>query len=156
MTNMDNQKEGVEKRIYEVSFLVRAESDVEHLRRLFLQHSADTIHDGGVKKIVPAHKITNDEILFFGFFHISAMPSEAKFLERDLGLTKEVLRSLIVSSPKGKGGETIGSASRRAATYSRERRENQVDRPRTEERQPRRPDVLSNEALEKKIEEILQ
>ncbi len=139
------QEERSEK-AYEVSFLAETEEKIEDVKRLVGQHGATVSSISMPKKINLAYPINHLTQAVFMALKITAAPEKIKMLEKDLRGNKNVVRSLIVTLPREKEEEVkdekkYGVSMRRGV--SRE--------PHVEKTKP-----LSNEAIEKKIEEILQ
>ncbi len=142
------KKEGAEKKNYELAFLVNEESATRDLRRMVEQHEIDIQSESPLKKINLAYKIEHISEAYFGFLRISGEPAAMQSLARDLKAGSTMVRFLIVSMPSENRTSPSFSVrpqrpiARRAAPL-----------PAKEIRQVK---PLSNEALEKKIEEILQ
>lgn len=134
------------KKDYEISFLCREEKGPEEVLRLVKRSGGEVATEGPVERIALAYKIEKESSAYFGFFHFSFSPSDMKALEHDLTTSPAVLRYLIITPPfvkaKSKG---TGKPRPQAPTSDFAPEKKQV---------PTLP--LSNEALEKKIEEILQ
>ena len=138
-------KEDSDKKAYEVSFLLESEDKIDDVKRLFAQHGVDITEESPQKKINLAYEIKRMSQAFFGTLRVFSWPQNIKLLEKDLRGNKNVLRSLIVSLPSEKrdGGQDLKKPAmpvRRQSIFQRESRSK----------------PLSNEAIEKKIEEILQ
>ena len=136
------------KKEYEVGVLVRKEEDIPGVRRVVEQHGGEFITDFQAKKIALAYPIKREKEAIFAFSRFAAEPTEVKRLEHDLQTTNIVLRSLIMVPFK---------ISRLDAERAGKRR-TQVERqsaPVLQSHVPATP-TLSNEALEKKIEELLK
>lgn len=141
------QKEDLDKKNYEISFLLENESSVPDVLRMLGQRSIEMKGEPSIKKIKLAYKIKKFENVCFGFVRVSAFAEDIKALEGDFKNQAVVLRSLVIKLPK--------------EAMEEPRREFDERRPRmATRRQPaqatKQPEALSNEALEKKIEEILQ
>lgn len=140
--------EPAEPRAYEFSFLVRREEDIAQVTKLLSQHSAQVVTEGPVRHIQLAYPIEKQTEAFFGFLHVKLAPADAKQLETDARMEKTLLRFLLVllprtpqPAPPRSRGERPGAPAAPAA-----------------DRTPARAaegTTLSNEELEKKIEEIL-
>lgn len=157
--DQETQKEGVEKKFYEVSFLARGEDDAARVSALLSQHGMDIAQNGGMRKIIPAYKITSDPHLYFGFYQVSAFPADIKSLEKDMGSVSGVVRSMILVLPSGRAAIAAKPYFRKNEDRPRDNRDNKEVFSgvlRGDGREQRAPEILSNEALEKKIEEILQ
>jgi ribosomal protein S6 len=139
MTNEDK-----DTKEYELAVLVKAEEDLAGIAAFVRQHGISDMGNFTAKKIALAYVIEkqSDAIFAYGTFH--AFGDEVKKLEQDLRTEKLVLRSMIVIRGKASGqGERTGERPWQGA------------RPTPTETKPI-SHSLSNEALEKKIEEILQ
>jgi ribosomal protein S6 len=142
----DFSKEVKDKKQYELSFLIVSEEASRDVLRLVGQHKIEVMAESQLKKINFAYKIGQFTSGYFGFVTVLAFPEEIKSLEHDLKTTPAVLRSLIISLSAKRETE--------AGVTKEIRRSPAIRRP---ARSPaNRPQTLSNEALEKKIEEILQ
>ena len=137
--------ENEDKKDYEIGFLLRNEGDAQEIIKLLKQHEAEITFEGPLKKIALAYKIEHTLEAYFGYLHFKLSPEKVSDLDRDLKNKPAILRFLIITPPFVK---------MRAQTGLRPRDAQPV--------QPQPATVatsaspLSNEALEKKIEEILQ
>ncbi len=141
------QKEDLDKKNYELSFLLENESSAPDILRMLGQRSIELKGEPSIKKMKLAYKIKKIDNAFFGFVRVSAFAEDIKALEGDLKNQSAVLRFLLIKLPK--------------EAMLPPRREFDERRPRTATRRQstqaaKQPEALSNEALEKKIEEILQ
>jgi len=143
----DFSKETKDKKRYELSFLIVNEEASRDVLRLVGQHKIDVVAEGQTRKINFAYKVGKFTGGYFGFLTVLSAPEDIKLLERDLNTTPAVLRSLIIALPvKRQAAGTRAVAKEAPRPFTR--------RP---VRQPAaHPQPLSNEALERKIEEILQ
>ncbi len=134
---------------YEIGVLVRKEDDLAHVRRFIEQHQGTIVADFQAKKIALAYPIEREEEAFFAFARFSTGPADVKQLEHDLRTENTVLRSLITIPFKMSRREAVGLSKKRNQAPARSA---------SSASQPSAPFVptLSNEALEKKIEEMLK
>jgi ribosomal protein S6 len=139
--------EKVEKE-YEIGVLVRKEEDLPEVRRVVERHGGKFANDFQAKRIALAYPIKHEKEAIFAFTRFSAEPAEAKQLEHDLETMTVVLRPLITVRAKILRREVVAAGKKRMTT----------SRPAMPVAQSSAPLVhtLSNEALEKKIEEMLQ
>ncbi|MBI2033914.1 MAG: 30S ribosomal protein S6 [Candidatus Liptonbacteria bacterium] len=129
----------VELKDYELSFLLGQEKDVEDVLKLLKHEDAEIIFEGTLKKIPLAYKIKKQSEAYFGYLHFRISKERVKSLEKNLLTTSTILRFLIVTppfvrpkpEPRARQGAVVTPPA-------------QVSVP------------LSNEALERKIEEILK
>ncbi|MDP2598378.1 MAG: 30S ribosomal protein S6 [Candidatus Liptonbacteria bacterium] len=142
-----------DKKEYELSVLLREEGSVKGVLKLLTQHGAEIKEEGQLRKIQFAYPVDHVAQGYFGFLKVSSLPAEMKSLEKDLRTENGILRSLIVALPTGKkaNAEVSRLPSRRPERPGPASRRPSVPATEAPVRKP-----LSNEAIEKKIEEILQ
>ncbi len=136
------------KKEYEIGVLVRKEDDIPFVRRATEQHGGEFAADFQAKKIALAYPIKKEREAIFAFARFSAEPDEAKRLEHDLRTASAVLRSLITIPSRTSRPETTSAGRKWSRT---EREAKPIAETKTA---PAR--ILSNEALTKKIEEMLK
>lgn len=136
------------KRTYEIAYLLHFEEEGAEIMSALKQVEAEIVKEGQLSHIKLAYPIKKEKSAYFGYLNFSVEPSQIEKLTSLLQLNSKVLRFLIVT-PFSQRGE--GSV----------RREEMKDVLRTEARPPQKQrsvvetQVLSNEALEEKLEEIL-
>lgn len=129
---------------YELSFVTQSE-DAASVKALLAKHNAKILNERPISKIQLAYKIEKQGYGFMGTTEFLADAESVVALRKDLQLEKDVLRGIVIKLKEAKAGE--------AGTEEK-----------TAGKGPTGPQklrsmfgaVLSNEALEKKIEEILQ
>jgi ribosomal protein S6 len=136
------------KKEYEIGVLVRKEDDLAEVRRVVEQHGGEFVHDFQAKKLAFAYPIEKEKEGIFAFCHFQAEAASVKQLEQDLTTTHAVLRSLIVIPARSAKADEAEAG----RTWNRPARQSAAPAP---EARPT-AHVLSNEALEKKIEEMLK
>jgi ribosomal protein S6 len=142
MTTMTNEDK--DKKEYELAVLVKSEEDLTGVTAFVRQHGISDMGNFTAKKIALAYVIEKQSEAIFAYATFHAFGDEVKTLEQDLRTEKSVLRSMIVIRGKTSGqGEHTGERPWQGA------------RPASSEAKPA-SHPLSNEALEKKIEEILK
>ena len=136
--------EQLDKKDYEIGFIAKDETGVQKISEVLKRFGADVFFAGPVAKIALAYKINKEPQGFFGFFHFSIEPQRIKEIDHELKVDSSVLRVLIIHPPFLKQKKE----SRGRMTYA----------PKPEVSLESKPTSghLSNEALEKKLEEILQ
>lgn len=136
-----------DKKEYELAFLVKGEEDMPAVLALVAQHNGEITLEPRAKKIALAYEIKGHTEAVFVSCGVRAYGEDMKSLENDLNTRQDVIRSLVIAQAP--------MAERPISTFPARR-----GRPRTasaeESPKPTAPRPLSNEALEKKIEEILQ
>ncbi|HUZ92744.1 MAG TPA: 30S ribosomal protein S6 [Candidatus Paceibacterota bacterium] len=151
---MPQDAEQKEKRPYEIAFLVKEEEAAKDFARLFSQHGVLVRKEGQLKKIQLAYPVEHATQAYFGFFEVEAAPQDVKQLEKDLRTEARVLRTMImkIETESVRAAEAAGVRPRRPMSSAPRRAPAVSDAAPAPMRKP----ALSNEALEKKIEEILQ
>ncbi len=132
-----------DKKEYEISFLTKNEDGISSVLKLVKQHQFEVALDAPVKKISLAYKIKKESQGYFSFLHILGDPESVKTLNQDLKSNSEIIRFLIITPPFKNRPASVGKGRVKLT-------------PSKTEPEIRGPLPLSNEALEKKIEEILQ
>ena len=140
MAEMGSHKE------YEISFLAKEEADVKKGLDLLRRHGAEITLHGPVERITLAYPILHETGASFGYAHFTMNAGDLPAFTRDLRASRAFIRFLVVTPPFVKTAP-------RQAPRSRVREATGVPLM-PSERQTTLP--LSNEALEKKIEEILK
>lgn len=135
------------KSLYEISFIQEGEHEGIP-KKVIEKHGGQVVEDKPLVRIRFAYPIKKQTQGFFGVMRFCVDPLKVGMIDADLKFEKEVLRAIIVQfSEKDKNEE--------AALEGQENRMRRGKFVRTE-RKPGYEPALSNEALEKKIEEILQ
>jgi ribosomal protein S6 len=152
---MENQDK--DKKEYELGVLVETEDDLAGVVAILRTHNAEMVSEPRAKKLALAYPIEKHKEAFFASCNFKAFGDEVKALEKDLKMKPEVIRSLIIhamefSQPSERPTASMGAMKRRPASSSSSRPTPSASAP--EPRPSSQP--LSNEALEKKIEEILK
>lgn len=139
--------EQTDKKQYEMSFLLQEEGGLSTVTK-FVKDLGGEIEVGGpVAKITLSYPIKKEKSAFFGFLHFSMNPSGISQLTHEMETKPEILRHLIITPP-----------------FKKMETRPKMETPRAPERVPmerkpepaRAPETLTNEDLEKKIEEILK
>ncbi len=133
-----------ENKTYEISFLLQGEEDFSVVTRKLSAYKAELLGEVALNKIKLAYPIKKFEEAYFGYLQFKLVPEDVVRLGEALKLEPKVLRFLIVSVAH--------------KTYKKVAPREQVElKPRLEEKPVERipPAEISNEALEKKLEEIL-
>ncbi len=143
----DNEKD---KKNYEISFLVKSEDDIPGVVSFLSRHNAEAVTEPRAKKLALAYEIKGNKEAVFAYCHCRASGADVKNLERDFIMRHDVIRSLIISLSSKKQEVVRRDIPERkpiSPQYSA------APRP---EMKTSSPVILSNEALTKKIEEILK
>ena len=146
-----------DKKEYELALLLKSEDDLAGVVALVGTHNGEGVSEPRAKRLQLAYEIKKHTEAVFIYFTFKAFGNDIKNLEAELNSRQDVLRFMVIASP--------APAERPSATLLPQREERRSrSAPRSSapttaptespKAAPSRP--LSNEALEKKIEEILQ
>lgn len=126
---------------YEIAFLLRDEAVLRSVLDAMRGVGAEINFESPLNRVPLAYPVCKEAAAFFGWFIFSSAPENVKSINAVLKLNRDVLRFLIITPPLvKKTRRQIPAKPRQTNTF-------------TEERQGGH---LSNEDLEKKIEEILK
>jgi len=145
---MDNQKD---PKNYELAILVKTEEELVGIAAFLGQHSATITGEPKVKKLTLSYPVKKQREAVFASYLFSAEPANAKALEKDLSLRQDILRSMIIIPPKPQSQESRPMGEMPGVRRPMVR----TPRPAVGTK-PAAPAAISNEALEKKLEEILK
>lgn len=137
---MSNTNDNEFKRDYELSFVLTSAEAAAELFNVLAKHQSVPYFQGQINQIRLAYPIKKQTSAFFGFCCFYAEPAMVKQIKDDLRLNPLILRFLIITPPV------------KALTHQPK---NSEKPPEPKNDQPQQP-VLSNEALEQKLEEILK
>lgn len=150
MTNEDK-----DKKEYELALLLKSEENLSGVLTLVGQHSAEGVSEPRAKRLQLAYEIEGATEAVFVYFVFKMFGDDIKALEYDLNTHADVLRSMVIASPAP--AERTASSPLPPREERRPRSSSYTPTPSPEvPRAPAPSRPLSNEALEKKIEEILQ
>ena len=134
----DNKKE------YEIGFVVLEEDDAKKIAETLRLFGAEIVLEGPLQKVALGYRIRKATHGVFGYLHFWALTAKIKEINREFSVNTSILRFLIIQPPFLKPKK---SAIRSGAELPKQNLPVE----------PKQPSVrLSNEALEKKLEEILQ
>lgn len=133
----------IERNLYEITFYIK-EENAAAVRDAVLAHHGEVTEERPFEKVRLEFPIKKESFAFLGILCVSLAPGEVASLTRALTLAPSVLRFLITSVALPKEGKE-------EVKKTLERK-----RPPSPRATPSEPAILTNEAIEKKIEEILQ
>lgn len=137
---------------YEITFILQQE-DPSEVRKILVKNQAEIVGEKELEKARLAYPIQKQKFGFLGTFRFKTSPDSIKGMFSDLKLEKSVIRYMISKARTKMVGVSRGR-DKETTLQPRESRDEKVpviDRT----RKPAAP-VLTNEELEKKIEEIMQ
>lgn len=139
---------------YELSLMLRSEEAAEAVLALIKNQSLEVVEKNPVQKVKLAYPIKKETNAFFLSLVLSLSPDKVLPLDQELRLSEHVLRFLIITPPIAKEDK-----SERSERFTKPRPD--VSPQKTVETKAPvvsiapEPEVLTNELLEKKLEEIL-
>jgi ribosomal protein S6 len=138
-----------DKKEYELALLLKNEADLAGVLALVGQHNGEGLSEPRAKRLGLAYEIKKQTEAVFASFTFRAYGDDIKNLENDLNTRQEVIRFMVIASPAAfePSASPIVSHDKRPPARP-------VRSTFPEQKPVSRP--LSNEALERKIEEILQ
>lgn len=137
----------IDKKEYELAFLLKDRNTESVAENLVKQHGGEVTFKGPVTETALAYPIKKQKQAHFGYLHFTALPSEVEKMMHDANLNQAILRVLIITPPVGKGPVSLrASKSERNGKKSAEG----ASAPAVV------GGMLTNEALEEKLEEILK
>ncbi len=132
---------------YELAFLARTEAEVHKGLDVARRSGAEIFFESPAERITLTHPVDRETSAFFGYVHLRAAPASVPSLTNSLHTNHLFLRFLVVTPPFMKP--------KPRPSFRPRTREGIVSAPQGERVSPTSL-PLSNEALEKKIEEILK
>ncbi len=140
MVNTNDKKE------YEISFVVKQKDGESAVDMLLKQYGAEVVFRSPVTETRLAYPIKKFHQAYFGYMHFIGAADAVEKIVHDANLNPAILRILVVTPPVGKGAQSA--------------RKERTDRPAKKSVETAAPAVvggmLTNEALEEKLEEILK
>jgi ribosomal protein S6 len=151
-----------ENKNYEVSFLVKSDSEKEELVKILKDSQFSVIKDGQISRIKLNFPVKKENFAYFGYLYFSGEPANIQKLSDKLKNESKILRFLIISRPvinesENKISEEISSVEAKPFLEHKKIQETPLSPSFSQSiRKPARTEALSNEALEEKLEEILK
>jgi ribosomal protein S6 len=139
---------------YELSLMLRTEEAAEAVLVSIKNQGGDVLEKNPIQKVKLSYPIKKETNAFFLSLVLSLLPEKVLALDQELKLSEYVLRFLIITPPIAKEDR-----SERSERFMKPKPE--MSPQKTEEiKTPiapvaSEPEVLTNELLEKKLEEIL-
>lgn len=134
------------KKDYEIAYLAKDETGADLVRQALQREGGEVFGENPAERIALAYEIGKATSAYFGWFHFRLSPEALSALDHELKTKAGIIRFLVVTPPFLKGGKPKFSAGSRPAAPAAG----------AESHRPAPAAPLSNEALEKKIEEILK
>jgi len=144
-----------EKKYYEIGFLLKSEDKKAEIKKILEKNKAEITEEGAISGIKLEYPIKKENFAYFGYIHFSAEPESAKEIDKEVKQNPAILRHLVVIYPV----EKINKMKRERRMATREgfaKKEPSIQAGPAAPRRPKKIEALSNEDLEKKLEEILE
>ena len=141
---------------YEISLMLQNGEAYDDIVSFIKGKVSEVLQQNPIKRVKLAYPIKKETTGFFGWIVVSAAPSVIPGLNRELETNVNVLRVLIVTPPLPirEEGRQLG---REKFTKNKPNRdESKVIAPQQVSEVTKKTEVLTNELLEKKLEEILK
>jgi ribosomal protein S6 len=146
-----------DRKEYELALLLKSEENLAGVLKLVAQHNAEGVSEPRAKRLQLAYEIKKHTEAVFVYFTFKAFGDDIKALEHDLNIHADVLRFMVIASPAPAERTATSAMPPREERRPRTTGYGSASAPAAETARPAAaPKPLSNEALEKKIEEILQ
>ncbi len=139
-----------EPRTYEIGFLATEEGGAQAVLEALKRRGAEILLEGPVEKITLAYAIKRQTGAYFGYMHFRVSPDAVRVIADDVKGHAAILRSLVVTPPLMKPKPRWEGSKVRQRTIAG------APQPQLQPEVSKSPLPLSNEALEKQIEEILK
>ncbi len=136
-------KEEKDNKEYELAFWMKEESDLAKIKALMDDLGLEITHTSEIKRTAFSYPMKKESEGYFGFIHFKSNTENLATLNHELKVEGSVLRFIISKNPIKK-------------SEVREMRR-QITESRPVEKVEQKPaDLVTNEELEKKLEEILK
>jgi ribosomal protein S6 len=142
-----------DKKAYEVGFLAGEETGVDALKELIARLGGEVTLTGPMERILLAYTIKKQTQAHFGHLHFSLSPDKMPEMKDELRRMPAVLRSLIITPPFARREQRPMPPMGERRPMSAPRMATPIPQVAPVEKAPVGP--MSNEALEKRIEEIM-
>lgn len=153
----------LQKKDYELSFLLKAPEAETEIADVLSRHQLEVFEKSPISEIKLAYPIKKQNSAYFGFCYFRGQPENAPKVSESLLLKSSVLRYLLITPPvksktdiRSKGrflGSGVGSP---AVKLPKEMSGPKGPATAEADIKPPRQEILSNELLEEKLEEILK
>ena len=136
-------------KIYEICYLLTSSGTEQEIVNVLNQQQSEILHQEALKEARLAYPIKKQQTANFGFIHFVTLPENVNKIKAALALNAGILRLLIISFSADKIPEKkVSVRSQQPDSKPLQVGDVKIAKPDT--------NILSNEALEKKIEEILK
>lgn len=146
-----------DKKHYEIGFLLKAEDEKSEIAKILKASGAEILEESPVSGIKLAYPIKKESFAYFGSVRFLAEPGAMKEIDQETKNGADILRHIITIYP----AEKIAKAKRERRQFVGEEKPvrepaQRMGMPSVPARRAKKPESLTNEDLEKKLEEILE
>lgn len=146
-----------DKKNYEIGFLLKSEDKRPEIKKILEGRKAEITEEGAVTGIKLAYPIKKENFAYFGYVRFLAEPSAVKEIDEEIKQNPALLRHLIVIYPAKKISKIRKERRSFAAKESSIKKLSDAQTGAAPVfKKPRKTETLTNEDLEKKLEEILE
>ena len=145
MDAQDIKKEGTNESLYDLTVILTDEVTSERVEKILQSQGVINLETRPLSNIRLAYPIQKRDAVFLGVFTFTADPKMVSKIEKELRMADGVLRLLILKTTRRYKEEVVREGVEHGIAPERHVRRDDKETP-----------FLSNEALEKKIEEILR
>ena len=133
---------------YEIGYLVKEETDAEEIKKLLESYKAEILNEGRPRKIRLAYPVKKETGANFGYIQFALTPDLIKDIDQKLKLSQNVLRFLIVN---------LTAENKQVVETDKKENHSSVAKPEeSAKKTANKLEIVDNEQLEKKLEEILK
>jgi len=145
-----NEVEEIDKKEYEISVLLKNEEDIKEMKDLMKKHGFEVTFESPFKRMSLSYEIKKEASAVFGWFYILSKTSAIKDFTKEIKVEPWCIRSLVITDPVKREFDKSDS-------HERQPRKEVVSKIKeVVEEEKITSDVVTNEDLEKKLEEILK
>lgn len=127
-----------EKKEYELSFLLKDEAGISALQNVLARFECNVVSQSEIKRMVLSYPIKKETSALFGYAYIMMRPDQVKEVSHELRLEPSILRFLVIADPiKRPFNASVENTTQPVSADEKSAH------------------VVTNEDLEKKLEEIL-
>lgn len=139
---------------YEIAFLVKKEDGAKEIAEILNSYKADILKEGGVEEIRLAFPIKKENSAYFGHFSFLLPSQDIMKLNDAVKINPKILRFSINASPVVRQMEAPTKNNQERKSFSASAKAGRPIATPAKKAEP--APALTNEALEKKLEEILK
>lgn len=139
---------------YEIAYMLAGEDAAKEIRDTLANYKCEILHSGNLMAMKLAYPLKKHTSGFFGYTVFAIAPENVKGIKDTLALKAGVLRTLIITPPVKVAARSERPMTRTTGATARPASPAAVA-PSVPAAMPI-PEALSNEGLEKKLEEILK